>query len=71
MNIKEKKKINFPHTYVIILGLIIFATLLTWIVPAGQFPRVKDIATGRTVIVADQFAFIKNTPVNFLDIPFK
>lgn len=71
MNQKEKKKISFPHTYVIILGLIIFATLLTWIVPAGQFPRVKDVVTGRTIIVADQFAFIKNTPVNFLDIPFK
>ncbi len=64
-------KINFPHTYVIIFSLIIFAVLLTWIVPAGSFPRVKDIATGKTIIIPEQFKFVENTPVNFLDIPFK
>ena len=73
MSKKEKSgsKMSFPHTYVIIFGLIIFAALLTWIVPAGHFPRIKDVATGKTIIVADQFAFIENTPVSFLDIPFK
>ncbi|MEG0748200.1 MAG: YfcC family protein, partial [Cetobacterium sp.] len=65
------KKMSFPHTYVIIFSLIIFAVLLTWIVPAGHFPRVKDAVTGKTVIVADQFSFVQNTPVNFLDVPFK
>ncbi len=68
---KNGGKINFPHTYVIIFSLIIFAVLLTWIVPAGSFPRVKDIATGKTIIIPEQFKFVENTPVNFLDIPFK
>ncbi|MGL6154544.1 MAG: YfcC family protein, partial [Cetobacterium sp.] len=67
----ENKKLNFPHTYVIIFFLIIVATLLTWIIPAGHFPRIKDAATGKSIIVADQFSFIKNTPVNPLDIPLK
>lgn len=67
----EKKKLNFPHTYVIIVFLIIVATLLTWIIPAGHFPRVKDAATGKSIIVADQFSFIQNTPVNPLYIPLK
>lgn len=73
MSKKERSgnKMSFPHTYVIIFGLIIFAVLLTWIVPAGNFPRVKDAVTGKTVIVANQFTFIENTPVSFLDIPFK
>ena len=68
---ETKGKLNFPHTYVIIFLLIVIATALTWIIPAGHFPRVKDLATGKSVIVADQFAFIKNTPVNPLDIPLK
>ncbi|WP_244274997.1 MULTISPECIES: YfcC family protein [Fusobacterium] len=68
---KEKKKLNFPHTYVIIFLLIILATLLTWIIPAGHFPRVKDAVTHKDIIVADQFSFIPNTPVNPIYIPLK
>ena len=71
LKVEQGKKFNFPHTYVIIFSLIVFATILTWIVPAGHFPRVKDAVTGRTIILADQFKFVENTPVNFLDIPFK
>ncbi|MGL6168805.1 MAG: YfcC family protein [Fusobacteriaceae bacterium] len=72
MNKKEKSnQKKFPHTYVIIFSLIIFSALLTWIVPAGHFPRIKDAVTGKTIIIANQFTFIENTPVNFLDIPFK
>ncbi|MGL6065093.1 MAG: YfcC family protein [Fusobacteriaceae bacterium] len=71
-NIETKaSKKNFPHTYVIIFGLILFATFLTWIVPAGNFPRVKDAVSGKTTIVADQFQFIKNSPVSLFDIPLK
>lgn len=67
----KKKKFNFPHTYVIIFVLIIIATLLTWIIPAGHFPRVKNATTGKSIIVADQFSFIPNTPVNPFYIPLK
>lgn len=68
---KEGKKIEFPHTYVIIFSLILVATLLTWVVPSGAFERVKDVATGRTIIVSDSFKFIENQPVSFLSVPLK
>lgn len=64
-----KKKLAFPHTYVIIVVLIALAILLTWIVPAGKFPRVKNEASGQMVIVADQFKYVERNPVNFLKIP--
>ncbi len=71
-NLKPKSsKADFPHTYVIIFGLILFATFLTWIVPAGNFPRIKDVVTGRTTIIADQFEFIKNSPVSLFEVPLK
>lgn len=62
------KKFKVPHTFVIILGIVFIMSLLTWIVPAGQFTRVEN-AQGIKVVVPDEFAFIEKTPVNPLMIP--
>ncbi len=63
--VKEKKKREFPHTYVIIFSLIIISALLTWIVPGGEFEReintLKD-GTQREVIVKDSFHYTDNNP---------
>lgn len=69
MTKKDVKKFEFPHTLVIIVMLIIFAVLLTYVVPAGKFERIKDAVTGQQIIVADKFSVIPNTPINFLKIP--
>lgn len=65
------KKFSFPHTYVIIMSIVILATLLTYIIPAGQYERIKDESMGRTIVIADKFQYIENTPVSFFDIPSK
>lgn len=67
----KNKKFKFPHTYVIIMSLIILATLLTYVIPAGQYERIKDEAVGKTIVVADKFQHIENTPVSFLKIADK
>ncbi|MCQ1528957.1 YfcC family protein [Lutispora saccharofermentans] len=53
-----------PNSYVIIFILILCAMIATWIIPAGQFERVKDEASGKTVIVADSFKNVESAPVN-------
>lgn len=63
-----KKQFKIPHTFVIILGIVLAASILTWIMPAGQFARVEN-AQGIKVVVPDQFEFIEKTPVNPLLIP--
>lgn len=68
---KSLKRFSFPHTYVIIMAIVLLATLLTYIIPAGQYERIKDEAVGKTIVVADQFKYIENTPVSFLDVPNK
>ncbi|SHI90953.1 Uncharacterized membrane protein YfcC, ion transporter superfamily [Dethiosulfatibacter aminovorans DSM 17477] len=68
---KKLKKFSFPHTYVIIICIILLATFLTYVIPAGQYERVKDEAVGKTIVIADQFQYIDNTPVSFLDVPSK
>ena len=47
---KEKKKWKTPHTFVILVVIIIIAAAATYIVPAGEFARYKDAATGKTLV---------------------
>lgn len=65
---KEKKKFEFPHSFVIILGIVLVMCILTWIVPAGQFARVTNMH-GIKVVVPDQFSYIDKTPVYPWEIP--
>lgn len=65
---KNKKTFKMPHTFVIMMVIILFATLLTWIIPAGQYVRVEN-ADGVKVVDPNQFSFIDRCPVNPLLIP--
>lgn len=44
---KNKKTFKMPHTFVIMMVIILFATLLTWIIPAGQYVRVENAARSK------------------------
>lgn len=64
----EKTKVKkMPHTLVILLAVIMFSVLLTWIIPSGQYQRVEN-ETGRKVIDPDTFEYIEQTPVNPIEI---
>lgn len=39
------------------------AAVLTWVLPAGNFDRVEDAATGRKVVVAGTYHHVDRTPV--------
>lgn len=55
-NTLEKKKRGFkmPHIMFLILGILMVMSLLTYVIPAGQFA--KDPDTGK--LIGDQFAFL-------------
>lgn len=57
-----KKKFQFPHIYVLLLMIIIACAAATWVLPAGEFDRVKNEA-GRTIVVAGTYHPIAATPV--------
>ncbi len=57
------KPIRLPHPIVLLLGAVIIAALLTWILPAGEYGRKKDEATGRLVVVAGTYHAVPATPV--------
>ena len=64
-----KKKFVFPNTYVIITLMMIVAVLLTWIIPSGEFERVKDEVSKQSIIIPGTFKYIENNPISFLQIP--
>ncbi|MDR1648995.1 MAG: AbgT family transporter [Synergistaceae bacterium] len=56
------KGFKLPHIFVLLVGIIILCALASWVLPAGEFERVKN-AAGRTVAVAGTYHTVDPTPV--------
>jgi len=64
MNETPKKRFKMPHILWILFGILIFASLLTYIIPAGEFAR-----DGQGSIIASEFSLLpEQTPVSFFDM---
>ena len=46
---------KFPNAFVIILSVILFAWILTFIIPQGNYQREVNTENGRTVVVPDSY----------------
>lgn len=57
---KKKKGFQMPHVYLVILVLMLFVTILTYVVPAGVYERVDG------AIDPDTYTRIEQTPVSFM-----
>ncbi|MCC2546777.1 YfcC family protein [Hymenobacter sp. BT175] len=58
------KTIRFPHPLVLLVGFILLAMLLSYVLPAGEFTRVNDAATGRDVVVPGSYHRVAASPVS-------
>ena len=67
--ILPKKKWKTPHTFVILVAIILIAAAATYFVPAGEFNRYEDKATGKTLVEAGSYHTIASKPINPLKIP--
>jgi uncharacterized ion transporter superfamily protein YfcC len=62
-NLKWYERI--PHALTMLFGIIIFVTILTYLIPAGAFER--ELVDGRNRVIPGSFkAFDKNTPISLL-----
>jgi uncharacterized ion transporter superfamily protein YfcC len=57
------KKIRFPHPLALLVGCVLLAAALTWVLPAGRFNRREDPLTGRSVVVPGTYTRIQPHPV--------
>ncbi len=62
-----KRRFGVPHPLVLLTGCVILAALASYVVPAGQFDRELDEATGRSVVVAGTYHSVERSPVNLFD----
>ena len=58
---QKKKKI--PHTFIILFALVLVSSLLTYIIPSGEFERVFDESTGETLVVKGSYERTESQPV--------
>src|SRR6476660_6417574 len=54
---------RLPHPVVLLGGAVFVAAILTWVLPAGQYDRRDDPATGRRVVVAGTYHPVERAPV--------
>jgi uncharacterized ion transporter superfamily protein YfcC len=56
-------RLRFPHSLTLLVGCILLAAALTYVLPAGEFQRREDPATGRSVVVSGTYARVEAKPV--------
>lgn len=57
---------RLPHPLVLLLGGVAIAAGLTWALPAGEFDRHDDLASGRRVVVSGTYHAVEAAPVGVL-----
>ncbi len=62
-----RRRLHFPHPLVLLSGAVFLAAAASWILPAGQYDRMEDAATGRTVVVSGTFHSVDPAPVGLFD----
>jgi uncharacterized ion transporter superfamily protein YfcC len=53
-----------PHPLVLLFGCVLLAAAASYVLPAGEYDRRLDEATGQTVVVAGTYHEVERTPVN-------
>ncbi|WP_370297652.1 YfcC family protein [Ammoniphilus sp. YIM 78166] len=66
--VKNKKKVVIPHTYAILLFIILFAAASTYILTPGEYERKVDEATGSTLVVSGSYSPVDANPIGLFDI---
>lgn len=58
-----KFRLAAPNTPALLILVIIFAAIMTYFVPAGEYDRIVDEATGRTIAIAESFHHVEQAPI--------
>ncbi len=61
------KKLAVPNTYVLIVLFIVFAVILTYIVPPGEFDLIKNEETGKSLVDPNSFHSVERNPAGLDD----
>ncbi|MBI4468645.1 MAG: YfcC family protein [Acidobacteria bacterium] len=57
-------RFSFPHPLTLLIGCVLVAAALSYVLPAGRYERRDDPVTGRTLVVAGTYQPVPREPVN-------
>jgi len=60
-------RFRVPDALVLLTACVLVAAAATWLLPAGEFERRDDAATGRMVVVAGTYQEVERSPVGPFD----
>ncbi|MDH5588692.1 MAG: YfcC family protein [Gemmatimonadota bacterium] len=58
-------RLRLPHPLVLLTGCVLIAAAASYVLPAGEYDRAVDEATGREVVVAGTYHEVEPAPVGF------
>ena len=61
------KRLTVPHTFIILMGLILVVSILTYIIPAGSYDRHYDEPTGRNIVDPTSYHTIEKNPTTIVE----
>ncbi len=56
-------KLRLPHPFILLLGTVMVAALLTWLLPSGAYDRALDPSSGRELVVPGSYHRVPPSPV--------
>lgn len=62
------QNMKMPHTYVILTVILLIVVGLTYLIPAGEYARILDPASGREIVEAGSFHFTEGKRPGFFGI---
>ncbi len=63
----SNSKLKVPHTFVLLFLIALVMAIATYFIPAGEFKRVVDPTTKRTIVLAGSYHLVKPSPVGVFD----
>lgn len=64
----EKRKREPLNAFVILIIIMAFCAMLTWVIPAGSFERTVDPDTGEEIVVPGTYRETESTPVGPVEL---
>lgn len=67
---KNKKKIGFTNVFsnlnplTLLFVIVILVSILTHFIPSGEYERILDETTGKTIVIADTYKFVEADKAN-------
>lgn len=69
--IEKHSKYKFPHVFLLLFLLVFIGSLLTYMIPSGEFVRVQDAVTAQNLVAPGSYHLTDKTPVAPWLIPIK